>query len=301
MAVAAILVVAVPAARAEYHTFQIELIFSNFDGTVQFVVVHEFAGLLGENMWMTNDLTSTHSGGSQTLTFDKNLPGGIADGAYDYGMGALSQTAYKRVLIATRGFAALGLVTPDFVVPDGFLPIGGGTLNYADVDSVTFAALPTDGVGAINRNGAVIRNLATNFAGQSASVSVAAGPAAPIIPVNGVWYDPNEPGSGFSFDHQYGTLIVEVDSYLPGGAAQWYLAAGPVENNVFTATLDKYVGDSASHARTRRPHQPVTMARSCSPRPPPPTQYCPADARFRSGGTSSRSGCGTAVYTIRPR
>ena len=38
-----------------------------------------------------------------------------------------------------------------------------------------------------------------------------------------------------------GTLLVEVYSYLPGGPSQWYLAAGALTTNVFTATLDKYV------------------------------------------------------------
>ena len=88
---------------------------------------------------------------------------------------------------------------------------------------------------------AMIQNLATNFSGQSASVA-AAGPAAPIIPIGGVYYDPTQSGSGFGFDYKDGTLIVEVYSYLQGGAAQWYLSAGPVVNNVYTGTLDKYTG-----------------------------------------------------------
>ena len=70
----------------------------------------------------------------------------------------------------------------------------------------------------------------------------AAGPPTAIVPVAGVWYNPAESGSGFGFDYQNGTLVVEVYAYLASGAAQWYLAAGPVTNNVFTATLDKYTG-----------------------------------------------------------
>jgi len=237
--IAALSIVAASAARAEYHTFQIEQIFSNADGTVQFVVMHEMFGQNGENFWMGNQLVSNYGMSSQAYTFNKNLPGGTP--AYGYGMGTPSPTANKRVLIATQGFAALGIVTPDFVVPNGFLPIGGGTLNYAGVDSMTFAALPTDGVTAINRNGQMIQNLATNFGGQSASVAAAAA-ATPIIPIAGVYFDPNQSGSGFGFDYQNGTLIVEIYSYLPGGASQWYLSAGPIVNNVFTGTLDKYTG-----------------------------------------------------------
>jgi hypothetical protein len=57
----------------------------------------------------------------------------------------------------------------------------------------------------------------------------------------GVWWNKDEPGSGFGLDYKDGTLLVEVYSYVAGGASQWYLGAGPLTNNVFTATLDKYV------------------------------------------------------------
>ena len=97
----------------------------------------------------------------QTYTFNKNLPGGTT-GYY----GMPSPTAFARVLIATQGFAQLGLVTPDYVIPNGFLPLTNGTINYAGVDQVSYAALPTDGVSAINRSGMIVPNLATNFGGQ---------------------------------------------------------------------------------------------------------------------------------------
>ena len=214
-------------ALANFHLFQIEQLFSNADGTVQFVVMHEFTGSNFENLWGGNTLISTHAGVNKVFAFPNNL--------------GSTNTAGRRVLIATQGFAALGIVTPDYTMPNGFLPPNGGTLNYAGVDSVTFPSLPTDGTTAINRNNAMIQNLATNFAGQSASVTAVGAPAA-IIPVAGVYYNPNESGSGFGLDYQNGTLVVEVYSYLAGGASQWYLAAGPVTNNVFTATLDKYTG-----------------------------------------------------------
>ncbi len=66
--------------------------------------------------------------------------------------------------------------------------------------------------------------------------------AGAFIPVPGAWLNPSESGSGFGLDYENGTLIVEVYSYLSGGASQWYLAAGPVNNHVFTGTLDKYTG-----------------------------------------------------------
>ena len=89
----------------------------------------------------------------------------------------MCQTAFTHVLIATSGFAALNLVTPDYIIPNGFVPLSG-TINYAGVDQVSYGALPTDGVSAVDRNGNVIANLATNFAGQSASVAAPPPPAA---------------------------------------------------------------------------------------------------------------------------
>jgi hypothetical protein len=222
------LVFVASSALAEFHLFQIEQLFSNADGTVQFVVLHEFTGTNGENFLSGHALVSTHAGVNKTSPFLSNLPN--------------AQTANKRVLIGSQGLAALGIVAPDYTMPNGFLPTDGGTLNYAGVDTVMFASLPTDGVTAINRNGTPIQNVATNFAGQTASVTAAGPPAAGIVPVPGVYYNPAESGSGFGLDYQNGTLIVEVYSYLANGAAQWYLAAGPVVNNVFTGTLDKYTG-----------------------------------------------------------
>jgi len=241
--IAAILALAAQAAFANFHLFEIEQLFSNADGSVQFVVMHEFAGMDGENLWAGNTLTSTHAGVSKTFTFNKNLPGGGSTGYY--GETLPSPTANKRVLIATPGFVALGLITPDFVMPNGFLPINGGTLDYAGVYSATFSSLPTDGTSALlishDHSVSIVANVATNFSGQTRSVAVAAAPAA-IVPLAGVWWNPNESGSGFGLDYKDGTLIVEVYSYVAGGASQWYLASGPLTGNVFTATLDKYTG-----------------------------------------------------------
>ena len=237
--IATMLVLAAQAASANFHLFQVEQLFSNADGTVQFIVMHEFAGMNGENMWMGNTLTSTRAGVAKQFIFNKDLPGGSYD-PYGYGMMA-SPTANRRVLIATQGFAALGLITPDFVVPNGFLPTNGGTLDYAGVETFTFSSLPTDGVTAINRSGVMIQNVATNFAGQTVSVTATAASAA-IVPVAGVWWNASEPGSGLGLDYNNGTLVVEGYSYVAGGASQWYLAAGPITNNAFTATLDKYSG-----------------------------------------------------------
>jgi hypothetical protein len=155
------------AARAEYHTFQIEEMFSNADGSIQYVVLHESLGMNGENLLAGHALTSMSGATVNTFVFPRNLPGGQC-GYYSCDA---SPTAGKRVLVATQGFATLGLVPPDYVMPNGFLPLANGTINYAGVDQVTYASLPTDGVMALNRSGAPMPNAATNFNGQSAAVS----------------------------------------------------------------------------------------------------------------------------------
>jgi len=143
-------------ANAAFHLFRIEQIYTNADGSVQFVVLKECCNTNGENQWDSQSLRSTSPAGTQVFTFPGNLPG--------------SNTANKRVLVATPGFAALGLVAPDYVMPANFIPIGGGRLDYAGVSQVSFGPLPTDGTNAILATGQVVPNVATNFAGQSASV-----------------------------------------------------------------------------------------------------------------------------------
>lgn len=68
------------------------------------------------------------------------------------------------------------------------------------------------------------------------------GPPSAIPPAAGLWWNPAESGSGYALDYKHGVLVVTVYSYTAAGAPIWYLAAGPVTNNTFTATLDKYQG-----------------------------------------------------------
>ena len=96
-------------ARAEFHTFQIEQMYSNADGSVQFVILHESQGMNGENFLGGQVLSSTHAGVTKTFLFTQNLPGDYCDSYYGC---TPSPTANRRVLIASQGFAALNLVAP---------------------------------------------------------------------------------------------------------------------------------------------------------------------------------------------
>jgi hypothetical protein len=233
-------------AVAEFHTFKIEEIFSNADGTVQYVVMHESEGMSEENFWMGNAFTSTHLGTTQTYVFRNNLPG-VMCGYYGCGGGG---TANKRVLIATQGLADLHVITPDFVVPNGFFPIGGATLNYAGVDFVTYGPLPTDGKTALDRNNVMIPNVATNFAG--ASVSVTAGAAVDLNQhgLTGSWYEAVTGGQGVEVEvfsnpsSGTGSTFVSWFTYdnVVGGAdhQRWYTAQGQVVTGQPNASLTIY-------------------------------------------------------------
>jgi len=147
-------------------TFQIETIYSNADGTVQYVVLHETAGLNGQQALSGGGLAVNHAGFTKVFTFLNDLPS--------------SATANRRVLIASQGLPALGIIVPDYVFPDRFLATDGATLSLVGVVQVTYASLPIDGVRGIDRTGMPIPNVATNFAGASAVI--------PPLPVTVIEY-----------------------------------------------------------------------------------------------------------------
>ena len=188
------LALACRAAHADVTAFAVEQIYSNADGTLQFVVLHETLGQSGGHLWSGRTLRSTHAGVTKSFTFPGDLPSAATGG--------------KRVLAASAGLAALGIVAPDFVLPNGFLPTDGGTLEFAGVDQVAYGALPADGVNAITRLGFATPNVAANFAGATASV--------PALPVTAVEY------RHAGLDHYFvGNLQPDLDALDSGRIAGW--------------------------------------------------------------------------------
>src|SRR5262245_26482762 len=117
-------------ARGDFHLWKITEVFTNGQGNVQFVELgdvtadgeHELAGHVIQS-----------SVGS--FTFPTDLPS--------------DQTLGKSVLLGTADFAALqGAPTPDYIIQSNFFMPVGDTINYAGVDSFSFAdvELPNDGV-----------------------------------------------------------------------------------------------------------------------------------------------------------
>jgi hypothetical protein len=59
-------------------------------------------------------------------------------------------------------------------------------------------------------------------------------------PVEGMWWDPMQSGSGYAIDVKHGVLVMTVFSYTATGLPQWYLLYGPLVNNSVTARLLKF-------------------------------------------------------------
>jgi serralysin len=145
-------------AFASFHLYQIDEIFSDATGTVQFIEL--FTTSSGQNFLTGHTLTS----GGNTVTFGSDLIG---------------DTANSHVLLATPGYYALSGVPPaDFNLGvNQFFNIAGDTIDYAGVNSLSFTSgqLPLDGLNSLNRafNSSALTtapNSPQDFAGNSGSV-----------------------------------------------------------------------------------------------------------------------------------
>ena len=142
------------------------------------------------------------------------------------------------------------------------LSCGNSLLNYDLRTSFPVAALPTS-VG-YNPVKSIPTTLgALTFAADltvpptnQGTLSVAVGQVTPQV---GLWWNPDESGSGYALDYKHGVLVVTTYSYKTDGSAQWYLSSGLVVDNVFTASLDKYTnGQCISCSYTGRPSGPTS-------------------------------------------
>jgi hypothetical protein len=122
--------------------------------------------------------------------------------------------------------------------------ISSGSIAFAPPPNGTwiFTMFVTEYTGVAVNGGYTVRDW-VNF-----SAPVVFGPPPPppppppaLTPQIGLWWNPNESGSGYAFDYKHGVLVVTVYSYLPNGTPQWYLASGSLSGSTFTSTLDKYV------------------------------------------------------------
>jgi hypothetical protein len=153
------------------HLWKIHEVFTDGEGKVQYIVLHECCGSTQElyvrNLLVTSDATG------KVFTFPRDLTG---------------SSARKWLLLATSAFAALpGAPAPDFTLPDGFLSPDGDTIWYSEArnyDSFTFQAgdLPSDGLHALRITDyaldkfEVATNSPINYAGATGTIDASEPP-----------------------------------------------------------------------------------------------------------------------------
>ena len=244
---------AFPAAAA-FHLWDMNELYSSADGSVQFLELTTSAG--GQELLSGHTLTSASGGVTHTFTFATNLPG---------------DTAGHRFLVGTMGYAALaGVPNPDYVVPNGFFFPGGGTINFAGVDTWTHGSTPSGNL-SLNRDGSTGVNSPRNFAGQTGVIG--GGLTTPTVSLTG----PATSMQGASV-----TFTATVAGSSPTGTVQFKdggsnlgsavaLAAGVASRSVSTLTVGMhsitaaYSGDGANSAATSN-----TVSHTVSGTAPPP-------------------------------
>lgn len=230
-------------AQATFHLWRITQLFSNADGTVQFIELTALAS--GQQFLSGHTLASSQGASTHTYTFTRDLPGDSADmseGGY-YGMGM--PMSFHSIVIGTQGFAALGVVTPDYVVPNGFLFTTNGTVNWGGgADVFSYSSLPTDGTMALNRNGTTGINGPKNFNGEMGIVSAAA-------PLNfqALWRhapDGTESGWGVNVTHQGDILFATWFTYDSDGSGMWLVMSDGARTapNTYSGGLFRATGPS---------------------------------------------------------
>ncbi len=225
------LLAAMPAS-ALFHLWQIAELYSNADGSVQFI---EFTALAPSQQFLAgHTLVSSANGVNKTYTFQTNLPG---------------DTAGKTFLVGTEGYAALNGVTPDYVVPDGFLSTGGGVLSFAEASDLwVYPALPVNGTSSLARSGAQVLNSPKNFAGQTGTVTL---PAAAPLNFQALWWRSpanSESGWGVNITHQGDILFATWFTYDTDGSQMWLVMSNGnrVSGDTFTGTLYRTTGPAFS-------------------------------------------------------
>ena len=172
---AVLLVTTTAPALAKNHLWRVKEVFSNPDGTIQFIELAACCGSSNEFFLEGQIVSSDATGNSFVIPSDVEPP-----------------TLNKHYLLATSGFAALpGAPTPDRTIVNGFFSIDGDTIRYAVNDLFTFGVgFPTDGVTSLNKDPDDITdttfpatNSPTNYADVTGSVTVPSGP--PAVPDGG--------------------------------------------------------------------------------------------------------------------
>lgn len=144
-------------AQAVFHLWGITEVYSNADGTIQFI---ELVGQAdNQHLLEGHTMVANSDGTENSITFPNDLHS--------------SSTNNRRMLLATPGFNDLpGGVQPDYEIPAGFFDPEADTitLNFAEnSDTFTFSCtdLPTDGTLSLLTTFSTAVNSPENFAGDT--------------------------------------------------------------------------------------------------------------------------------------
>ncbi len=158
-----------PSAMAGSHSWRINEIFSNADGTIQFIEMKECCGFDNE-IGLANKWVSSKATGNMFI-FPANL---------------VPPTGDRYLLLATAAFAALpGAPTPDYIIPAGFFAIEGDSIEYWFYSAATLTfgpgELPTDCINSLNDGGDDPNftgpNSPTNYNDETGSIDACPCPA----------------------------------------------------------------------------------------------------------------------------
>jgi hypothetical protein len=150
----AILVPAIPG-RAANHLWDFTEVFSNADGSVQFIELRSSGP--SENFVDGQFLRS--NGANYEVT--TNLPGG--------------NTSNRHFLFGTAAYAALpGAAAPDYIIPANFFAPTSDILKWGNWDTFPVSSVPTDGLMSLLRNGTTASNAPMNFANNLGHVDARA-------------------------------------------------------------------------------------------------------------------------------
>lgn len=137
-----------------FHLWDINEVYSNADGSVQFIEL--FTSSNGQEVLTGHEITST---GADDYTFPSNSP---------------TPTAGHHLLLATGDING---VTPDFIIPANFLTTGPGMVNFAGVDSLSYSSLPINGFSSVDGNGDINATATpTNFSGSTTTLTGSGSP-----------------------------------------------------------------------------------------------------------------------------
>ena len=156
LAFAAVLLPA--AAPAAFHAWQIRELYTNLNGSTQFIELFTPSGGQQFTFNQTIQVTEQATGITHTFTFPSNTP---------------DPTDNHAILIGTSNISMMGGPVPDFILPANFLFSGASTMEFVGTlqGSFNYSGLPTDGTMSLEIPSETTQvNSPQNYAGMVGSV-----------------------------------------------------------------------------------------------------------------------------------